>query len=72
MIYTHLSSKDRETGAETRFFSCCKDISIVCIPECDVCDSALLPPTLLIAALAPGCPPRQLCHLAVTERDNVR
>lgn len=51
MIYTYLSSKDRETEAETGIFSCCREVSIVFIFESDVFDPGFLPPTPLVPAL---------------------
>lgn len=61
MIYTHLSSKDTETRAETEIFSSCGDVSIVSLCESDIYDTGnfCLPPHLFLRwgrMSAPGCP----------------
>lgn len=50
MIYTHLSSKDMEAGAETGIFSFCGDVSIVFLLESDIYDTGdfCLPPCLFL------------------------
>lgn len=50
MIYTYLSSKDRETGTGG-IISFCGDVSIMFILEYDICDLGFLPPITLIPAL---------------------